>query len=287
MRSLFTAFSKFLQPSQTSSSRLGLSLLLCSALATPLAAQAHRTFLLPSATVVAGNTPWVSFDAAAATDLFYFDHVPLQLDGLVIATPDGSAAKAENASTGKYRSSFDLRLSQQGSYKLSLLNQNLFASYKEQGVPKRWRGTAEALAKEIPAYAEELQVTQMQGRIETFVTNGKPNKRALEISGKGLELEPITHPNDLMAGEAAQFRLLLDGKPAAALKVSVIAGGIRYRQKLAEQIISTDADGKFTVNWQGAGMYWMEASVIDKKSTVAQAQERRASYVATLEVLPQ
>ena len=213
--------------------------------------------------------------------------MPLQLDSLVIATPDGSAAKAENASTGKYRSSFDLRLSQKGTYKLSLLNQNVFANYKEQGVAKRWRGTAEAMAKEIPANAEELQVTQMQGRIETFVSNGKPGKKALEVTGKGLELDPITHPNDLMAGETAQFRLLLDGKPAAAVKVTVIAGGIRYRQNLGEQIISTDTDGKFSVNWQGAGMYWMEASVSDKNTTLAAAKERRANYVATLEVLPQ
>ncbi|AZP11812.1 DUF4198 domain-containing protein [Undibacterium parvum] len=274
-------------PIRSFAPRFSLHLLLCAALITPLAAQAHRTFLLPSATVVAGNTPWVSFDAAAATDLFYFDHVPLQLDSLVIATPDGSAAKAENASTGKYRSSFDLRLSQKGTYKLSLLNQNLFANYKEQGVAKRWRGTAEAMAKEIPANAEELQVTQMQGRIETFVSNGKPGKKALEVTGKGLELDPITHPNDLMAGEAAQFRLLLDGKPAVAVKVTVIAGGIRYRQNLGEQIISTDADGKFSVNWQGAGMYWMEASVSDKNTTLPAAKERRANYVATLEVLPQ
>jgi uncharacterized GH25 family protein len=260
---------------------------LCAALSVPLSAHAHRSFLLPSSTVVAGNSPWVSFDAAAASDVFYFDHVPLQLDSLMIVAPDGTTAKAENASTGKFRSSFDLRLSQTGTYKLSLLNQNVFANYKENGVAKRWRGAPEALGKAIPATAEELQVTQLQGRIETFVTNGKPGKKALEVSGKGLELDAITHPNDLVAGEAAHFRLLLDGKPAAGIKVTVIAGGIRYRQQLGEQVLSTDADGKFSINWQGAGMYWLEASVSDNKATIAAAKERRASYVASLEVLPQ
>jgi hypothetical protein len=97
----------------------------------------------------------------------------------------------------------------------------------------------------------------------------------------------ISHPNDLIAGEAAHFRLLLDGKAAAGVKVTVIAGGIRYRQKLDEQILTTDADGKFSVNWQGAGMVWLEASTNDDKTSLSAAKERRASYVATLEVLPQ
>ena len=268
-------------------STLKLSLALCAAGLTPLVAHAHRTFIVPSSTVLAGNAPWVSFDAAAATDVFYYDHVALKLDTLLITAPDGSTANAENASTGKFRSSFDLHTTQVGTYKISLVNDAMMASYKENGAIKRWRGTAEALAKEIPTNAEELQVTQIQGRIETFVTNGKPSKKALEVSNKGLEMIAISHPNDLVAGEAASFRLLLDGKPAAGVKVTVIAGGIRYRQKLDEQILTADADGKFSVNWQGAGLYWLEAATKDSKTNLAAAKERRASYVATLEVLPQ
>jgi hypothetical protein len=34
-------------------------------------------------------------------------------------------------------------------------------------------------------------------------------------------------------------------------------------------------------------MYWMEAEVRDDKSPVKEAKQRRAIYVATLEVLPQ
>ena len=35
-------------------------------------AQAHRTWLLPSATVLSGKAPWVTVDAAVSKDLFYF-----------------------------------------------------------------------------------------------------------------------------------------------------------------------------------------------------------------------
>lgn len=257
------------------------------ALLQPLAAQAHRAFLVPSSTVLAGNAPWVSFDAAAASDVFFFDHVALKLDTLLITAPDGSAVKAENASSGKLRSNFDLHTTQSGTYKISLINDALMASYKENGVTKRWRGTAEALLKDIPASAEELQVSQLQGRVETFVTNGKPSGKALQVSGRGLEMAAISHPNDLINGEPAHFRMLLDGKPAAGIKIALIAAGIRYRQKLDEQTLTTDADGKFSINWQGAGMYWLEASTKDGNTSLPAARERRASYVATLEVLPQ
>ena len=53
-------------------------------------------------------------------------------------------------------------------------------------------------------------------RVETFVTNGAPSE--LKASGRGLELTPVTHPNDLYAGEAITFKLTDNGKPAAKAK---------------------------------------------------------------------
>jgi hypothetical protein len=49
---------------------------------------------------------------------------------------------------------------------------------------------------------------------------------------------------------------------------------------------TTDAEGKFSVTWPTPGMYWMEASVRDDKTPVKELTQRRAGYVATLEVLP-
>ncbi len=267
--------------------RSAISLALGASCLTPLAAYAHRPFILPSSTIVNGKAPWVSFDAAASSDVFFFDHVALNLSNLVITAADGSIVKAENTNTAKFRSSFDLPTTLPGTYKISVVNEGVNASYKENGAPKRWRGSVDAFAKEVPANAEALEVTYSQGRIETFITNGKPNATALTPTGKGLELSAITHPNDLMAGEKAQFRLLLDGKPAAGVKVTVVAGGIRYRQKLDEQTFISDPDGKVDIQWQGAGMYWLEATHKDKNSKLAAAKERRLSYIATLEVLPQ
>ncbi len=47
-----------------------------------------------------------------------------------------------------------------------------------------------------------------------------------------------------------------------------------------------DGKGQFSVTWPTAGMYWLDASTKDNKTTVPQAKERRLSYAATLEVMP-
>jgi uncharacterized GH25 family protein len=279
------------------------------AICLPLSAQAHRAWMLPSATVLSGEDPWITVDAAVSNDLFYFEHFPLRIQGignldttpaggppgmrprpaavLQLLAPDGSAAKAENGSIGRYRSTFDLHLTQKGTYKLAIANSGLFASYKENGQMRRWMGSAEAFAKQVPANATDLKVAQNSSRMEVFVTSGNPTTSALKTSGSGLELAPITHPNDLFAGEAAEFSLLLDGTPAAGVEVSVIPGGNRYRDELGEIKTTRDAAGKISITWPHAGMYWLEAELSTREGVSAPATERRASYSATLEVLPQ
>jgi uncharacterized GH25 family protein len=257
------------------------------AVSIPLAADAHRQWLLPSATILSGKDPWVTIDAAVSNDLFYFEHNPMRLSNLQVTNPDGSKGKVENQSTGKYRSTFDLQLATPGTYKVAVVNNGVFARYKEGGQQKRWMGTAETFATAIPANAEDLNVTEAQGRVETFVTAGKPTDTVLKPTGIGLELAPITHPNDMVAKGPANFQLLLDGKPAADLEVEVVPGGIRYRDRLDDMKVKTDAEGKFSITWPAPGMYWMEASVTDKNVKVAKATQRRASYVATMEVMPE
>jgi uncharacterized GH25 family protein len=256
------------------------------ALLVPFASQAHKAWLLPSATVSTVDQ-WITVDGAVSNDLFYFNHVPLRLDNLVITAPDGSKLSPENAHTGKYRSVFDLQLKQNGTYKVALVNQGLFANYEENGARKRWRGTAEKFATEVPAGAKNLQVSESVGRVETFVTAGKPSEAALKPANVGLELIPVSHPNDLYAGEASKFRFLIDGKPATDLEVVVQAGGTRYRNEQQEQKLKTDAMGELSVDWPAPGMYWLETGLQDDKTSVKQAKQRRLSYVATFEVLPQ
>ena len=257
------------------------------ALAAPFGAAAHKAWLRPSQTVLAGTDPWITVDAAVSNDLFYFNHVPIRLDNLAITAPDGSKVQPQNPATGKYRSVFDVQLAQQGTYRIAVVNSGLSGSWEEDGKPKRWRGTPATFATEVPKDAKNLQVSQSLGRNETFVTNGSPNDTALAPSGEGIELVPVTHPNDLFAGEEATFRVLVDGKPAPGLEFEIVRGETRYRNAQDEIKATTDANGEFAVTWPEPGMYWVQASTQDDKTSVPQAKQRRLSYVATLEALPQ
>lgn len=249
-------------------------------------ARADALVLFPNATILSGPNQWVTLDAAVVPDVFHFDHRALPLAGLSITAPDGSAMQPQNSGAGQLRSTFDLRLVHSGTYKFTLPMNFLLASFKVDGNQRRMRTSAETLAKDIPANATELELTQITNRIETFVTTNKPSKQPLATAGEGLELAPITHPNDLVAGEPASFRLLLDGKPAANLAVKATIGGTRYRNEPGEIDAKTDADGKFSLTWPAAGMYYVEAQVRDKNTSVPNAKERRAGYSVTLEVLP-
>lgn len=247
-------------------------------------AQAHNVWLLPSSTVLS-KAEWITVDAAVSNDLFYFNHVPLGLDNLVVTAPDGSTVAPENAHKGKLRSVFDLNLKQTGTYQLAVVSNGLFATYKDKaGANKRWRGTAEKFAAEVPADAQDLKVTQSVGRIETFVTVGKPS--TVKPTGKGLELVAVTHPTDLVKGDKATFAFHVDGQPAPGLDVVLVPGATRYRDKKDEIKTTTDAKGEFSVTWPTAGMYWVDADASDAKTSLPQAKERRLSYVGTFEVLP-
>ena len=89
------------------------------------------------------------------------------------------------------------------------------------------------------------------------------------------------------AREAPAFRLLEDGKPESGVKITVIPGGIRYRDQLGQTDLTTDAKGEVAVNWTQPGMYWMQASVTDARTSTPEAKERRANYVTTVEVMAQ
>lgn len=262
------------------------------ALAVPMSAQAHRSWLLPSGTIFSGQQPWVTVDAASSNDIFYFEHNASSLDNLVIVSPDGQYAKAENAAKTRYRSVFDLKLEQQGTYRIALVNSGLIASFKVNGESKRLRGSAETLQKDIPANAEDLRISQNKSRIETFVTRGKPTIQNIAPANEGIELVPVTHPNDLVAGEVAVFKFVDDGKPAAGYDATVILAGSRYRDQLDEVRLTTDENGEIKVTWPEAGMYWINVSpkrpATPNAGPVGTLKDpvKRSGYSLTVEVLP-
>ncbi|HOY76511.1 MAG TPA: DUF4198 domain-containing protein [Hyphomonadaceae bacterium] len=248
------------------------------------AAHAHRAWFVPSSTIVSGENAWVTIDGAVSNNLFFPDHVPMQIASISITAPDGSAAKPENAMVGKYRTTFDLKLDQKGTYRIAQASTGLNASYKEGTETKRWRGSMADFVSQGIDKKPGVELTATSRRIETFVTNGAPT--ALKPAGKGLELAGATHPNDLYAGEEATFTMTQDGKPAANVEITLIQGGDRYRQEVGEVKLKTAADGTFKMKTANAGMYWLEAEATGTTTMEGKSIKSQAMYVAVLEVLP-
>ncbi|MDJ0277584.1 DUF4198 domain-containing protein [Sphingomonas sp. 2R-10] len=265
-------------------------------LSVPTIVSAHRLWMLPSGTVFSGTDSWVTVDFAASNDLFYADHQPGRLDGVKVWQPDGSAGQVQNGATGRYRSVFDVKLDKPGTWKIGTEMSGLMGSFKVNGEEKRVGGRGgppgpdgvrrpPLTVADIPADATEVKLTETSNRNEIFVTAGEPTRTVLKPTGKGLEVDFVTHPDELVAGEAARFRFLVDGRPAPGLKVTVVPGGKRYRNAEGARELTTGADGVLAVDWPAAGMYWLSAAYEDAKPTAPRATGRRMAYVTTLEVM--
>ncbi|MHC9419847.1 DUF4198 domain-containing protein [Sphingomonas citri] len=266
-------------------------------LALPAAVSAHRMWLLPSGTIFSGTDGWVTVDSAVSNDLFYADHQPGRLENVRVWQPDGTPGTLQNGATGRYRSVFDVRLDKPGTWKIGSAMSGVVGSFKVGGVEKRVGGRGgpptsaggprqpPLTVADIPADATDVRLTETSARNEIFVTAGEPTRTVLTPSGKGLEIDYVTHPDELVAGEIARFRFLVDGQPATALKVIVVPGGKRYRDAEGARELTTAADGTLAIDWPGAGMYWLNAALTDSHATAPRATQRRMSYITTLEVM--
>ena len=271
-------------------------------LSLPVAASAHRQWMVPSATVFSGKDPWVTIDAAVSNDLFFADHQPMRLDNVKVWAPDGTEGKIENSVTGRVRSTFEVKLDKPGTWKIGNSNTSLMGTYKLNGLEGRVGGRGAGgpggpggqgdpsraptvSADQIPAEASDVKLTEVSNRVEVYVSAGDPTTAIFKPTGKGLEFEPVTHPDELVSGETASFRFLIDGQPAAGLKVTVVPGGKRYRNDDGARDFTAGPDGIVKIDWPTAGLYWINASVTDDKPTAPRATARRMGYTTTVEVL--
>lgn len=233
---------------------------LAAALAGPIAAQAAVNWVLPSTSIVSGNRSWVTFDAATSDQAFAPNLRPLPLDTIQVFDPEGQKVEPQTPTMGKLRTSFDLQIAKPGTYKVASVSTAVLASWTENGEVKRFRGSAEEFAAKVPAGAADLKTVKTLGRYEAFVTRDNPTTEVFKPTGQGLELVPVTHPADIVAGEAARFRFLLDGRPAAGLTVVLKRGGDFWNAKPTEIDLKTSADGGVMVTLPQSGVWLISAS---------------------------
>ncbi|HBF52141.1 MAG TPA: DUF4198 domain-containing protein [Massilia sp.] len=259
--------------------------------ATAGAASAHRPWMVPTSTMVESKNAWVTVDGAISEGLFDVDHMPLRMNGLSVTAPDGTTSPAPEAVMGKMRTSVDIPLPQDGTYRIALVSTNVFGSYKDGNEVKRFRGSEADFNKQLPAGATEVKKTITNQRIETFVSANKTSDGALKPTNAGIEMIPLSNPNDLRSGETLRVRFLLDGKPLPKLAFSMVPGGVRYRGVLGEVRLTTDDKGEATIKLPAPNMYWVNAvypPAPGKGAPPSDAPEtRRFAYTGSLEILPE
>ncbi|MCC5880600.1 MAG: DUF4198 domain-containing protein [Idiomarina sp.] len=255
-------------------------------------AHAHRAWILPQVTVVAGDEPMVSLEAAISNDIFVADYRPFNAQSLLAYDHAGQPIDLENVHSGRFRTLADLPLTTPGTYRVVSASAGLNARWVEAdgtrgGFPGRGQGfDDDALMDAIPEHADNVQISQVSRRIETFITHGAPRFDVIEPTGRGLEMRYVTHPNDLFSGETAYFQLLIDGEPAAHTNVTLIKDGMRYRNQQQDLTITSNSNGELQIPFAEPGMYWLEARYEDEQAQPP-ATKRSGSYVVTLEVLPE
>lgn len=238
------------------------------------AAQAHMPYVLPTLFDI-GKGDHVTVQSAFAEDAFLPEvamrDAPFHLvgpDGRDIATGpvthlrDLSIFEAATAADGTYRVTSGQRAGRKG---------KMF----KQGTEWKMRGEG----SEPPANAEQVDVQSMT-LAETYVTRGAPSDGALKPVGKALEIQPVTHPNGIVAGSDASFRLLFDGKPLANAAITLFrSAGVYDGRKVAGQV-SSAADGRFTLKPEDAGTYLI--LVRHRAASPAGAETPYRSYTYTL-----
>ncbi len=248
-------------------------------------ASAHKRWLLPTDFSLS-DAEVVTVDFSASNNLFYVDN-PMPLEGITVVSPDGALLEAEKPHAGARRSSFDVTVQAQGTYRVFHRGRPMyFSAYLAPGAkqPTRDRGSLEALRAAVPADATMVQFAESIALIETYITLGSATPVGAKPTESGLTLEALTHPNELFTDEPGEFRFYLNGAPIEGLQVTVTPEGSRYRDNLEEITYTSDAQGLVAINWPKPGRYLVEA-LWEEPLSEGILSTRYNGYFLTVEVL--
>lgn len=214
-------------------------------------ANAHTPFIVPTSFEPL-HQGWVSLDAGFA-EVFFQSEVAFDKGNFQVLTPAGewvAPARLEQFTT---RSLVEYQTKEEGTYRFSTGARKaaIFRMYELNGERKHTRDPKEVLPKE----AKLLDHYQSVTLAETYVSLKKPTNTALKPYNQGLEIVPVTHPNDIYAAEVFSVKVLLDGKPLRDTGVSLFTGYDLGEQEKATFTTKTDKDGKVEFTAVNAGIY--------------------------------
>ncbi|HDM8127467.1 DUF4198 domain-containing protein [Vibrio harveyi] len=248
---------------KTKMKAVALASVIAMGLAAATTAQAHPRWVLPSHfTVSKEGGDWLTFDVTASHGTFVFDK-PAGSDQAFVIMPDGRSERPNFVVRGKRRSMFDFYFEEEGTHKVAINNQpSYYTQYKagRRDTVKWARASKADRASVIPEKARDVVTQLSYTRAESYVTVGMPTEKALEIEGKLLEMKPITHPSDIIEGEAVTFQFFFNGEPQQGVTAEITREGTLYRNHQEQMDVVSDKEGKITFTPEVAGRYLMKAN---------------------------
>jgi hypothetical protein len=256
------------------------------------AAAAHTPYLKP--TTFAPDRDVVTVEAALTEGNFFVPDIPIRGEGGFWATGEtGAPVKVDAVTTLKEFVAVEVPLTAQGTWRISTGERpgraakwakidGTWKMVRPAGAPPGGggRGVDEA---SVPAGAETM-TSQSFLRAETYVTRGAPTRGALKPTGQGLELEPVTHPNEIFVDDAFKFRLLDAGKPVQGVEFNVSRAGDAYAEKRYAYAAKTDAKGEAAVTFDQPGAYVLQTRYPVRPEGSTDPLPRSATYTLTFEV---
>lgn len=217
-----------------------------------LPATAHTPYLAPASFDVRPDSI-VTLDASFA-ETFFVPDVVFDNSVFVVTLPDGSTRAPDTVQRLKTRAVVETALpSQTGTYRFSTGSRlgAVFRTWELNGKT----GSSRDPTVPLPAGATLTSHYQSLSRSEVYLTAGGPTTTALKPYGSGLELVPVTHPNDLYRGEHFDFTVQYDGAPLPNQKVEIHRATGDGTVQPAPETLTTDAAGKARFALAQAGTY--------------------------------
>jgi len=240
-------------------------------LAVGLTAQAHTPYLVPNLVHASNRRPIISLEVSATHNFFIPDGAFVastfsvtRPDGLVYTIPESDIHKLIVRVTVEHQIKVSEGEDPAGTYRV--------VSGPRVGAPSRtWEVNGEVKRirpnEEVPEGAVLKSHTQSISTMETYVTVGaarvaegqparpKPGTKALEATGKGLEIVTVSHPNELIVGDSFVFRVQLDGEPLANHKFNVVYSNMDLSGESDTVSLTTDTEGTVRYPLEKAGVY--------------------------------
>lgn len=214
------------------------------------AALAHQPYLRPNVFDATGRDH-VTVEASFTEDVFAAE-VVMRSDFFHVVGPNGDTPIA-SVTYLRDLAVFEAATPVDGTYRLSSGPRQGRTAQMYRNADGEWKMVGEEDG--TPPPGAELVNVQSITVADVYVTRGAASTEALQPTGRGLELKPVTHPNQIVAGEDAVFEVLLNGEPLAGAPVTVFREAGRWDGRKVEADVVTGPDGRFTVRAADPGAY--------------------------------